>query len=135
MPKYFPGKLKPEFKAKWVAALRSGEYVQGKGSLFMPASALLNKFDKDCYCCLGVGAKAAGLSYYQEGADGEYARSLGLPNHDEMLVYWWVRKPNKPMDVDSPRVMFRGKWRRLTELNDDLNVPFTEIADLIEAQL
>lgn len=35
-----------ELKAKWVAALRSGEYEQGVGSLY-------NK-TRDAYCCLGV---------------------------------------------------------------------------------
>jgi hypothetical protein len=37
-------KMNPEVKARWVAALRSGEYKQGKGAL-----RLNNKF-----CCLGV---------------------------------------------------------------------------------
>jgi hypothetical protein len=37
--------LRPEVKAKWVAALRSGEYTQGKNSL--------RNID-DSFCCLGV---------------------------------------------------------------------------------
>ncbi len=36
--------LAPEFKAKWVAALRSGEYKQTNSTLK----------DRDGYCCLGV---------------------------------------------------------------------------------
>lgn len=35
-----------ELKAKWVAALRSGQYKQGDGCLHDKAS--------DTYCCLGV---------------------------------------------------------------------------------
>jgi hypothetical protein len=36
--------INKEFWTKWIAALRSGEYVQGKG--------YLNRKEK--YCCLGV---------------------------------------------------------------------------------
>jgi hypothetical protein len=36
--------MKPEVKAKWIAALRSGEYKQGRGVLR----------DGDTFCCLGV---------------------------------------------------------------------------------
>lgn len=39
-----PNKLKPEFKSKWVAALRSGKYTQAKEKLRSP----------DGFCCLGV---------------------------------------------------------------------------------
>lgn len=39
-----------ELKAKWVEALRSGEYKQCKGTLF----------DGVAYCCLGVLCKVAG---------------------------------------------------------------------------
>lgn len=41
-------RMNPEWKAKWVAALRSGEYQQGTGHL---------KEETECgtkYCCLGV---------------------------------------------------------------------------------
>jgi hypothetical protein len=38
-------KMNPEFKADWLAALRSGEYPQGRG-------ALRNKQGE--FCCLGV---------------------------------------------------------------------------------
>lgn len=43
-------KLDPEFKAKWIAALRSGEYKQGKFYLEHNGG----------YCCLGVACKIAG---------------------------------------------------------------------------
>jgi hypothetical protein len=50
--------LTPELKAKWTAALRSGEYVQGIKRLF-------NKVD-NTYCCLGVLCRVAGYDPYQE---------------------------------------------------------------------
>ena len=36
--------MKPEIKQKWINALRSGEYEQGRKSLR----------DRNKYCCLGV---------------------------------------------------------------------------------
>ena len=36
--------MKPEIKERWLIALRSGNYQQGKGQLK----------DGDRYCCLGV---------------------------------------------------------------------------------
>ena len=37
--------MTPELKARWIAALRSGEYTQGRNALKTPEGH---------YCCLGV---------------------------------------------------------------------------------
>lgn len=42
-------KLDPEFKAKWVAALRSGEYEQCIGTMRRP-----DENGRAKYCCMGV---------------------------------------------------------------------------------
>ena len=47
-------KLDPEFKAKWVAALRSSKYEKGFGELY-------DKENKS-YCCLGVAGRISGIS-------------------------------------------------------------------------
>jgi hypothetical protein len=55
--------LNAEVKAKWVAALLSGEYKQGKGWL---------RSRQDDYCCLGVLcdlARADGVGYWSLTAD------------------------------------------------------------------
>lgn len=62
-------KMDPDIKARWVKALKSGEYEQGQGSLN----------EKDKYCCLGVLCDL----YVKENpdhpwADGEYAPEKGL---------------------------------------------------------
>jgi hypothetical protein len=44
-------KMDPELKTKWLVALRSGEYKQGRSVLCGPDNN---------YCCLGVLAKVAG---------------------------------------------------------------------------
>jgi len=48
--------LTPEFKKRWVEALRSGEYSQGESYLMSP---IIN--GKDLYCCLGVACDIQGI--------------------------------------------------------------------------
>src|ERR1700722_19140718 len=63
-------KMDPALKAKWVAALRSGEYKQGDGKLH-------NRTD-DSYCCLGVLCRAMGAQFTEAtelGDDDEYGPS------------------------------------------------------------
>ena len=50
-------KLDPEFKKKWVNALRSGEYKQGDCSLFRNGK----------YCCLGVASVILGWDKKGDG--------------------------------------------------------------------
>lgn len=47
--------MKASLKKKWVAALRSGDYKQGRNSLKQ------GKGDKATYCCLGVLCEIEGL--------------------------------------------------------------------------
>jgi hypothetical protein len=47
--------MNPEIKAKWIAALRSGEYAQGRYALR----------DGDHFCCLGVLCDVVGVSWTQ----------------------------------------------------------------------
>ncbi len=49
-----------EFKAKWVAALRSGKYVQGKGALAKDGR----------FCCLGVAADLLAPDRWRSSPDG-----------------------------------------------------------------
>ena len=45
-------RLPKKFKEEWIAALRSGEYKQGKNQL--------NNRHSDTYCCMGVACVVAG---------------------------------------------------------------------------
>lgn len=49
-------KMDPELKQKWIAALKSGEYKQGK--------SCLHDVEQDTYCCLGVLNEVAGYGYH-----------------------------------------------------------------------
>lgn len=51
-------KMDPELKAKWVKALRSGEYRQGRGTL---------RDTEGRYCCLGVFCVVAGIELDPRG--------------------------------------------------------------------
>ena len=102
-------KLDPEFKAKWVKALRSGEYAQGKCMLFNP--------ENNTFCCIGVAGSLRGLSKEQMTDKTTTEDSI----YDECL----------------PGIS-KSVMRRLTGMNDggsSAGKPFTEIADYIEANL
>ena len=115
-------KMNPEIKAKWVAALRSGEYKQGTGQL---------RDTNDNFCCLGV------LCNLHAQAHPEIAAQQTDP--EEYLD----GKELLPFEVE--------KWAKLTRCSgsyvviDEVNLPlsvhnddgctFAQIADAIEAQL
>ena len=65
--------MTPELKAKWVAALRSGEYTQGRYSLITEDGG---------YCCLGVLCMVLGKPELLT-ANYEYLRKAsGLTNSE-----------------------------------------------------
>lgn len=126
-------------KAQWTAALRSGEYKQGR--------AVLARDGK--FCCLGVlcdlAVKAGVVTSdaetgYEDGriAYGQEDAVFGLPAE----VREWVG-----LDVDDPEVEYKREGDdeadegNLSNLNDGspsahrASLTFAEIADLIDAQL
>lgn len=122
--------MNEEIKGQWLAALRSGDYKQGTGSL-RKSDANDPGVLRDQFCCLGVlcelavkaGAIPAGLlddgrhSYrYGEQGDGGY-----LPFE---VVAWSGLLGENPVAVD----------RALSYLNDRGN-DFAAIADVIERNL
>ena len=116
------GKLDPAFKAKWVAALRSGDYDQGRGAL-----SVAGKF-----CCLGVACAITNIPLLVSG--GRHSLLLPPEIHFSEIVKWWQTLPQDRYCIRSPVVVVGGVWKALSELND-CGKTFAEIADLIEAQL
>jgi hypothetical protein len=99
--------MKRELRDRWVAALRSGEYKQGRDQLRTPGGS---------FCCLGVlaetvGARRDGYRYHFEG--DTHSRSLDVP---ETLVGGLEQSA-------------------LIDMNDDAEEPFSVIADWIEANV
>jgi hypothetical protein len=110
-----------ELKARWLQALRSGEYVQDSGSLRT----------SNGYCCLGVLCEVAGLGHLDEkGNLNNEVVEFGLLPKSVALV----------SDIHpSPTIVYDGKTIDLWRLNDghctvDRAHSFIEIADLIEQQ-
>jgi len=115
--------MKQEIKDKWVAALRSGEYKQGKNRL---------RTD-DTYCCLGVLCAV----YSKETGNGNWGlidgtfidgEQIGMGVPPMSIVNW------AEFNTPNPNPRIPSKERSLAELNDK-GFSFNEIADLIEKEL
>lgn len=126
-------KLPTDFKEKWVAALRSGNYKQGTGRLVsvFGAAGIMS------YCCLGVACKIAGFSddnmigcSYPYGIIKENSKAaknlpeaFHLPNYD----------PRTPRICDGKDTLSIAGV--LANLNDQRKWNFDQIADFIEQNL
>jgi hypothetical protein len=127
--------VNPEIKAEWVAALRSGDYIQGKGQLCAE-----DHEGKMRHCCLGVLSELAVKAGVAERT--RLMRDLPIVDFDGVTgflpksVQEWAE-----LDSESPSVAgpFKGVLTSagavsLAGLND-AGVPFEKIAELIEAHL
>lgn len=100
-----------DVKKKWIAALRSGDYKQGKHYLENNFTANGSRF-----CCLGVLCKVLGLRTMRDTTDGEpVLESSPEPEQLKGIV---------PM----------GECRQLAMMNDLESKSFNQIADNIEAR-
>ena len=111
--------MRADVKAGWVAALRSGEYLQGKGALRATCP------EQDKFCCLGVlcdvvgGTWIGGSPYYkrfQQTGGGEPAKLL------------------LPLELQTDLGISSADQDKLAKMNDS-GVLFSEIADWIERTL
>ncbi len=127
-------KLKPEIKALWTGALRSGAFGQC-------ASKLADGHGS--YCCLGVLSElAARQGVIEEGlfCGSDEATFVRYDNESGTLprkVADWAFEPFVHYSVDSwdnPMVRTDERMTTLAELNDT-GKSFNEIADIIEEQL
>ncbi len=112
--------MNENIKERWVAALRSDEYVQTDGYLRLTFSD-----DEVKFCPLGVlcdlHSKETGTSWDDDRYHNEY---MHLPN---AVVDWAGLKKRNP-EIPS-------KQRSISHLNDKYGYNFDDIADLIEKEL
>jgi hypothetical protein len=114
--------MHPDIRAQWCAALRSGEYQQGRGQLRR----------HDGYCCLGVltdlaikaGAPTVLLSWDDEDEDGLSVEGE-LP--DDVRVWAGLADNDPVLDPGEPGAL----WHTAAWHNDN-GESFAEIADLID---
>lgn len=122
--------MNPIVKEKWIKALRSGEYKQGRNQLK----------EGDCFCCLGVltdlYAKEKGLTWgyqFMEGSEPVYGSAV-LP-HLRVLKWAGLKTANPLVAVPES---IKGKTGRncdsLAAMNDR-GCTFDQIADVIEEQV
>lgn len=101
--------MKREDRDKWVAALRSGEYVQTQG--------LLRRDEPDGdgnpagYCCLGVGVDVLDLARW----DGE--------------TYWFAVE-----DYERQGSNEEAEWPTWLQMETNLNTPVENLAHLCPVQ-
>jgi hypothetical protein len=109
---------------KWIQALRSGEYKQGRN--------FLNREDE--FCASGVlcdvYAKENGIKWKKSRYDNKNNEILGMsrviPKKIKKLL----------MDEDeSLTILYDGQERQINYLNDHETLSFEEIADMLERQL
>lgn len=132
--------MNPEVKAKWLEALRSGEYKQGREYLRRG----------NYYCCLGVlcdiAVKEGVISENRDG--GRLSVSTFGVFGPNQVEGWAVSETSLPQAVvewaelsdGSPEVFYEvyedegPKSMELVVLNDDERLTFDQIAPLIEGQ-
>lgn len=118
-----------EIGREWVAALRSGEFKQGRYAL--------NAHDTDgnTYCCLGVLCEIA----VKHGIVSKCYESVGFVGYGvEMDIAYPPVAVQKWAGLDDSRggaISYMGRLRALSHLNDVLCLSFDEIATEIEKQL
>jgi hypothetical protein len=109
--------VKKEWAIKWVSALRSGKYKQGKNELR----------NKDRFCCLGVLCDLSKTGTWvseKQGSTGYLGRQGALP--DEVIKVTGMNSCAGRIDTCSAA---------LIDLNDgtlEKQYSFNEIADTIE---
>lgn len=119
--------MNQEVKDKWIFALRSGKYEQGRNALFCEGK----------YCCMGVLCDLFAKEKNIEWENGEF---FSQDNHKAILketaiipdeVQLWAGIKSK-----NPSITIEGqKTTSLGYLNDYLEYSFEDIAHLIEKQL
>lgn len=116
--------MNPDVKKKWLEALRSGEYKQGKEALRLPDNT---------FCCLGVlcdlHAKETGNQWLPVDGDMEYLGGTCVVP-DEVMQ--WAGLPEEDPLVGG---LTDQDKKYISCLNDELDYTFSEIADVIEESL
>ncbi len=109
-------RLPKRFKRKWLKALRSGKFEQGRGDLEKK-----NLEGESTYCCLGIACRIQHPRIKIKGG--------------------WIDKENfkRLRDIDVPEILKGdGESNQVVEKLADMNdsgKSFAEIADFIEKEL
>lgn len=125
--------MKTEIKERWLEALRSGNYEQGRRVL---------RSTDDHYCCLGVLCDLAaqeGVVEARQSSETGLWHYVGAEAYDEWRFGSSTTLPKAvavwaELDDNNPSVIAGDEDRSLAGINDE-GADFAEIADLIEEYL
>jgi len=136
--------MNPEVKKKWVNALRSGNYKQGKGRLVSPCKNEDGRYE---YCCLGVlcdlySHEHPKATWYEDAfyplgivedkggyLDKNYCVDEELPQE---VIEWAQVEVEDPVLYDDD---VGDCLITCIEVNDNQGKDFNQIADLIDRYL
>lgn len=114
--------MNSEIKVKWIEALRSGKYKQGKDALR----------SRNTYCCLGVLCEVV----RSQGHGGEWVLGDNTDGFDFNEGTSGTVLPNtlrKYLGMESTE---QFNWQdKLIKMNDEQDAPFEEIAKWIKENL
>lgn len=115
--------MKLEHRTKWVEALRSGEYLQGRGFL-----KVKRQDGEIYYCCIGV---------FCEVNKADFQTTEDFETNGTSLIY---RINENSSYVHGPLIMretglTEGIQYKLSDMNDSAGKTFLEIANWIEANI
>jgi hypothetical protein len=122
--------MNPEFKRKWVEALRSGRYKQGRGVL---------RSSDDEFCCLGVACDLFGEEEWSPGVacdlfgKGEWSPRPVLDCY--MYEHKGVKNAVLPVPSVLDKVGLSSRTAGYLAVMNDNGATFPEIADYIEEHL
>jgi hypothetical protein len=120
-------KLEPEFKTKWIKALRSGDYKQGNK---IGGGHLYNE-NSNTYCCIGVAGAICGIDT-DELKKYFYAQSKDIFNNSLPKILIGVPDNNIIVKI----LTFKNDGDDDVDVNPDgKKYTFNEIADYIEENL
>ena len=124
--------MKPEVKKKWINALRSGEYYQGREMLkdeegaFCTLGVLVDIATKEGVCSWGEVVDVDNEIKYTDDTGDRFGLYKTLPK----CVVTWAN-----LDSDNPRLTVNDRLLDVAWVNDIKEYDFDEIATLIEEQL
>ena len=131
--------MKAKYKQQWLAALRSGEFLQCREVM-----RLVDKGGQERFCVLGVLAELvrrecpAKFKWTRFGTDAAGNTRYDLrPKGGRYGKRWW-RAIEAKLGVHlfgDTMIEYLGEAHTLYEINDDFVLSFDLAADLIDAQL
>ena len=116
--------MNKELKQKWIDALRSGKYTQGRGVL---------RSRTNSFCCLGVLLDISGKGEWKGDGDSTYDFVVKDAFFDEEWPHWSTISTE--LEAAGRRItgLSQEQESRLIELNDRVGASFSQIAEWVES--